>query len=301
MIPSASSPSSSSASERIIPSESTPRSFAAPEPRAPPGITAPGSATGTVWPAATLGAPQTIVRVPSPVSTSQTRQPVGVGVRLDRDAPFRPRSPPPDGGPSVGDPLDLGGPQRQQLAPAPRRPGRDRSTRAARRLGHSHRNCSSTRTSFSKNLRRSGTPCFSIAIRSIPIPNAKPWTARGRSRCRCTKPNTFGSTIPEPRISIQPVPLQIGVARAVRELPSAAAAEAGDVHLDARLGEGEEPGTEARGALGPEERSRELVEGPLEIRERDVLAPPRAPRPDGRSDCGSRRRGRCDSSDRERR
>ena len=40
----------------------------------PPGITAPGRATATVWPAATFGAPQTIVRGPSaPTSTSQTR------------------------------------------------------------------------------------------------------------------------------------------------------------------------------------------------------------------------------------
>ena len=42
-----------------------------------------------------------------------------------------------------------------------------------------HRNCSSTRTSFSKNLRRSGTPYFSIAMRSTPIPKAKPWTRSG--------------------------------------------------------------------------------------------------------------------------
>ena len=71
MIPAASSPSSSSASERIIPSETTPRSFACFS-SVPSGITAPGNATGTSWPAATLGAPQTMVRVPSPVSTSQT-------------------------------------------------------------------------------------------------------------------------------------------------------------------------------------------------------------------------------------
>ncbi len=70
-MPAASSPISSSASERIIPLDSTPRSFALPS-LVPSGITAPGSATGTVWPAATFGAPQTIVRVPSPASTSQT-------------------------------------------------------------------------------------------------------------------------------------------------------------------------------------------------------------------------------------
>ncbi len=42
-----------------------------------------------------------------------------------------------------------------------------------------HRNCSNTRTSFSKNLRRSGTPCLSCAIRSIPMPKAKPCTRSG--------------------------------------------------------------------------------------------------------------------------
>src|SRR6185436_5545921 len=41
------------------------------------------------------------------------------------------------------------------------------------------RNCSMTRTSFSKNLRRSGTPYLSMAIRSIPIPNANPCISSG--------------------------------------------------------------------------------------------------------------------------
>jgi len=38
----------------------------------PPGNTAPGSAQGTFRPAATLGAPQTIVFDAPPTSTSQT-------------------------------------------------------------------------------------------------------------------------------------------------------------------------------------------------------------------------------------
>ncbi len=42
-----------------------------------------------------------------------------------------------------------------------------------------HRNCSRSRTSFSKNFRRSGTPYLSIAIRSIPIPKANPWISSG--------------------------------------------------------------------------------------------------------------------------
>src|SRR5436190_2799748 len=73
MIPAASSPISSSASERIIPLDSTPRRRTLPSSR-PPGRTAPGSATATVCPPATFEAPQTIVRSPSPASTVQTRR-----------------------------------------------------------------------------------------------------------------------------------------------------------------------------------------------------------------------------------
>ena len=60
MIPSWSSPIPTSSSARIIPCDSTPRSFALPSVE-PSGITAPGSATATLCPAATFGAPQTIV------------------------------------------------------------------------------------------------------------------------------------------------------------------------------------------------------------------------------------------------
>ena len=45
--------------------------------------------------------------------------------------------------------------------------------------GDPHQNCSRKRMSFSNNTRRSGTPCLSMAIRSIPMPNAKPWTRSG--------------------------------------------------------------------------------------------------------------------------
>ena len=77
-------------------SRSTRRRAAWPRPASvPSGIIAPGSATATVWPAATLGAPQTIVRgSPEPSSTAHTRQPVGVGVLLGLEHPARPRTPP---------------------------------------------------------------------------------------------------------------------------------------------------------------------------------------------------------------
>ncbi len=72
MIPWWSSPIPSSSSARIIPWDSMPRSFALPSVE-PSGITAPGRATATTWPAATLGAPHTMVLgVLAPISTEQT-------------------------------------------------------------------------------------------------------------------------------------------------------------------------------------------------------------------------------------
>ncbi len=85
MIPSWSSPSSSSRSERIIPRLSMPRSFATLRAR-PSGISAPGSATATVWPVATFGAPQTICCSTSRADVDAAEpEPVGVRVlhRLD--------------------------------------------------------------------------------------------------------------------------------------------------------------------------------------------------------------------------
>ncbi len=105
-----------------------PRSLASPS-FWPPGMIAPGSATATVWPAATLGAPQTIVRgsPPLPSSTVQTLQPVGVRVLL--------------GGQDLADDevrgvadaeavdlLDLGGGQRQAVGELLGGPAAGRST-----------------------------------------------------------------------------------------------------------------------------------------------------------------------------
>ena len=82
MIPPWSSPRPSSSSAQIIPKETSPRIFpflmltgARPEPSRAGSISVvPTVATGTVWPAATFGAPQTIwTGSPSPRSTSQTR------------------------------------------------------------------------------------------------------------------------------------------------------------------------------------------------------------------------------------
>ncbi len=77
-----------SSSARIIPLDLTPRSFASPS-SVPSGMIAPGRATATVWPAATLGAPHTIWRsVPEPSSTMQTVSRSASGCRsADRTLP----------------------------------------------------------------------------------------------------------------------------------------------------------------------------------------------------------------------
>src|SRR3990167_2491730 len=66
-------------------------------------------------------------------------------------------------------------------------------------------NCFKKRTSFSEYKRRSLTLNLSWAMRSIPIPKAKPVYSSGSIP---EAANTFGSTIPQPRISSQPVYLQ---------------------------------------------------------------------------------------------
>ena len=54
-----------------------------------------------------------------------------------------------------------------------------------------------------RTARRSGMPYFSMAMRSIPMPQAKPWYSSGSSpQLR----STFGCTMPQPRISSQSSP-----------------------------------------------------------------------------------------------
>src|SRR5581483_5434454 len=69
-----------------------------------------------------------------------------------------------------------------------------------------HQNCPRTRRSFSQNRRRSGRPWRSMAMRSMPKPNAKPCHSAGS---RFTLRNTSGSTQPAPPISIQPECLHV--------------------------------------------------------------------------------------------
>ena len=96
------------------------------------------------------------------------------------------------------DRLDQRAGARQAASPAPpaRRPGSTYSCQPGQR--HPHANCSRTRRSPSKSMRRSGTPWRIMARRSRPQPNAKPCSAR--SRCP-QHSSTLGSTIPAPASS----------------------------------------------------------------------------------------------------
>src|SRR5580698_1863430 len=67
-------------------------------------------------------------------------------------------------------------------------------------------NCFKKRTSFSENKRRSRITHFKLAIRSIPIPKAKPvYFLLSMPQFS----STLGSTMPQPKISTQPVYLHI--------------------------------------------------------------------------------------------
>ena len=112
-MPAWSPPSAISSVARIIPSLTMPRSFAAPSVR-PSASRAPGRATATVWPAATFGAPQTIVAGSRLADVDRAdAQAVGVGVLRRPRAPARRRSARPPAAPWRNDALDLGAGQRQ--------------------------------------------------------------------------------------------------------------------------------------------------------------------------------------------
>ena len=55
-------------------------------------------------------------------------------------------------------------------------------------------------------MRRSGTSYFRQAMRSTPMPKANPEYSSGSMPLM---ESTFGSTMPQPKISIQPVPLHM--------------------------------------------------------------------------------------------
>ena len=138
-----------------------------------PGRTAPGRATGTRWPGAMLVAPHTISSgSPEPVVTVVSDSRSARGWRSTvRSSPDHHVAP--VGAPRL-DPLDLHPEQGQPLGE--RLGGQvdvDELAQPAER--HPHRNCSRKRRSFSMYRRRSPTLWRRLAIRSTPMPKAKPW------------------------------------------------------------------------------------------------------------------------------
>ena len=111
-------------------------------------------------------------------------------------------------------------------------------------------------------------PCSSIAIRSIPSPHAKPVDPLGvvagrvrrglRDRREDVRVDLAGAEDLEPALALAQV-----AARAVGDVAASFAVEAGNVDLDARLGEGEEVGAKANLAPVAEHGARELQERPL--------------------------------------
>src|SRR6266516_4056446 len=108
------------------------------------------------------------------------------------------------------DGIDGGGVQRQAVRDITRversvEQGLEPATRQDHRTPPANR--ARTRTSLSKKSRISGIPWRVIAMRSGPMPQAKPVYL---SLSTPQFSSTAGCTIPEPRISIQPVCLHVG-------------------------------------------------------------------------------------------
>ena len=74
---------------------------------------------------------------------------------------------------AADDPVDLAAREDEPARDLLERPV-ERDVLAQPAGGDLHQNCARTRRSFSQKARRSGSPCRSIAIRSMPSPNANP-------------------------------------------------------------------------------------------------------------------------------
>ena len=235
-------------------------------------MTAPGRATATVWPAATFGAPQTICDgVAPPMSTMQTlsRSASGCCSALEHvpDDEVLERA-----DAVVLDALDLGAGHRQALGERVGVEVAARSTRAAIRAG---------RASAHELLQEADVvvveqPQVGDAVLEHrdpldPHPEREPLHALGvvavlarRARTRSGRPSRRRGS----RSSA--VPLHSGQ-RCPSAVTPAGAVEAGDVDLDARLGEREEVRPQADLALVAEDRARERQQRPLEVGQRDVV------------------------------
>ena len=180
-----------------MPLDSTPRSFAFLISRfispASAAASRRSSAHGTFCPAATLGAPQTMLQQSRPcprrLRVTRSLSAFGCGATL-----FTWPTTMPENSPATG---VISSTSRPPMVSALRelvdRHVADRDQLAQPLHRDLHRNCSRNLRSFSKKRRRSFTPYLSIARRSRPMPNAKPEYFSGsmpplRSTSGCTTP-----------------------------------------------------------------------------------------------------------------
>ena len=183
-MPACSALSSSSASERIIPSETLPRSFARSSVR-PSGSTAPGARPRPSRPRRS----STRRRRSGAARPRPRRRGRAGGGR--RSGACRPRRPARRGSgvvavlvgdPAIGDALDLAGGDGEAVGDLGRRRV-DVDVLAEPGDGDLHRqNCLRTRRSFSQSSPSAGRPWRSMATRSRPMPNEAASTPRGRAR-----------------------------------------------------------------------------------------------------------------------
>ncbi len=177
-IPCDSSLSPSSRSEQIIPSDSTPRILVR-RSLVPSGRWAPTWATATRWPAATLGAPQTIERRAEPMSTWQRVSRSAFGWRAASTTCPTMMA----GSSDLPGVSDCTGKPRmaRRWASSSGSPGRSTQSLSQVHVSFTRipQNWRRKRISFSKKRRRSGTPCRSMMSLSIPPPKANPVQRRG--------------------------------------------------------------------------------------------------------------------------
>ena len=164
----------------------------------------------TVWPAATLGAPQTIVRVAVAGVDLADAEPVGVRDAARRESTLPTTKPSADGGPDVRDPLDLGAGHRQPLGELLGGEAGVAVARAARSTGPSSELLQHPHVVL-EELAQVGDAVLEHRDPLDPHPEGEALDPLGvvavlarRSRRRSGRP------CPAPRISIQPIPLQSG-------------------------------------------------------------------------------------------
>src|SRR3954454_12415784 len=290
MMPSWSVPMATSSSARIIPSETWPRSLARLS-LVPSGMTAPGEATATICPAATLGAPQTMWAgsPPSPTSTVHTlrRSASGwrsaVSTRPTRKAssaatPWRST-------PSTLVPVMV----RRSSSAFESSPGsmwscsqRSGSLIGLLRVrGVAHAVLSNRRPRRSSELLRDpqvvvveqpqvGHAVLERGDALDAHPPGEALVALGVVAVLAHVAEDVGIHLAGAQQLDPALALAQRAARAVAQEP-VRAVEAGDVELDAGLGEREEVGTQADVAVVAEDRLRERLQRAREVGQRDVL------------------------------